>query len=113
MAALGSAGELHGASLEIKELKMILQRTSLTRTTFFQSVTKFGVVAALSRQIMQQAAGGKKSATPESHALPIMVYYHGGGLVSGNRAAWTPNWLFRECYRMAEHAGRQKSSIDL
>ncbi|KDE05805.1 hypothetical protein MVLG_03894 [Microbotryum lychnidis-dioicae p1A1 Lamole] len=56
--------------------------------------TKFGVVAALTRQILA-SAGGKHSVV-DDHKLPVLIYWHGGGLTAGNRREWTPHWLFND-----------------
>lgn len=44
---------------------------------------------------MEQASG-KKSTTKESHNLPVLVWWHSGGAVSGSKSLWVPHWLFRE-----------------
>ncbi|SCV72639.1 BQ2448_4176 [Microbotryum intermedium] len=56
--------------------------------------TKFGVVAALTRQILASAGG--KTAVQEEHKLPVLIYWHGGGLTAGNRQTWIPQWLFND-----------------
>jgi hypothetical protein len=31
-----------------------------------------------------------------THAVPTVVYFHGGGLTVGNRRSWFPEWLKRQ-----------------
>ncbi|KAL8281137.1 hypothetical protein RQP46_006495 [Phenoliferia psychrophenolica] len=57
--------------------------------------TKFGLVAGLSQAIMRQASG-KPSKGDEDHSLPLLVYFHGGGLLVGSRTAWFPHWLLTD-----------------
>lgn len=30
--------------------------------------------------------------------IPAVVYFHGGGLVVGNRRSWFPEWLHSQCF---------------
>ncbi|ORY53990.1 Alpha/Beta hydrolase protein [Leucosporidium creatinivorum] len=69
---------------------------SLTVDVHLPDITKYGVVAALSRQIMLQAAGKASSNATPDHSLPVLVFWHGGGLVGGNREGWLPRWLFKD-----------------
>lgn len=68
----------------------------LSMDVYLPDETKFGVVAALAHQL---ARGN--SLEDVSHALPVLLFFHGGGLVSGNRAknAWFPHWLLSEAGR--------------
>lgn len=73
----------------------------LSMDVYLPDETKFGVVAALALQL---AKG--KSLEDASHALPVLLYWHGGGLTAGSRAtnAWFPHWLLSES-RGEEDAG--------
>jgi acetyl esterase/lipase len=33
---------------------------------------------------------------PQDRPIPVVVYFHGGGLTVGNRKSWFPKWLYRE-----------------
>lgn len=83
-----------------KSFERVTQRAELN-AILIHSITKFGVVAALSRQIMQQASGKAFSNDTPDHSLPVLVFWHGGGMVGGNREAWLPHWLFSEWDRFA------------
>lgn len=74
------------------------------------SETKFGVVANVAQQIMNQMLGkstGEKDhkVRPSPHPflvtaqqqhfvqLPVLIYFHGGGLTVGSKTGWFPEWL--------------------
>ena len=44
-------------------------------------------------------ANGLFTSGDDSVEVPAVVYFHGGGLVNGNRKSWFPEWLFSECHR--------------
>ena len=65
---------------------------------------QFGLVAGLSRAIMRSASG-KPSKGDEDHSLPLLVFFHGGGLLAGSREpdAWFPHWLLSASPRSSPH----------
>lgn len=43
---------------------------------------------------MEQASGKQSSSTDSS--LPVLVFFHGGGMVGGSKDGWLPQWMFSE-----------------
>ncbi|KAI5478240.1 hydrolase [Pseudohyphozyma bogoriensis] len=66
------------------------RQTSYKLDVYLPDVTKFSLVASLSRQILAAASFSSAPTKPapgeaEDHALPVLLYFHGGGLCSGER----------------------------
>lgn len=60
------------------------------------SETKFGQVAALTKQILAQASGKTTGPQEVDGRLPALVFWHGGGLVAANKESWLPGWLWKD-----------------
>ena len=41
---------------------------------------------------------GTSASEDDSAGVPAVVYFHGGGLLVGDRKSWFPEWLHSECF---------------